>query len=117
MEAVQQAMRVYSDFGFENPQLYRLMFQDLEAEPNREEEQLAQTCVALFSRGVESGAFRDVDPLEETLKTWALFHGFVQLAISGRVPPIPQLPGVLKPTLSGLRDALLAGLEHELKPS
>ncbi len=105
VEALRHVIRVYTDFALENPQLYRLMYQDLELEPNEAEEQLFRLHHEVYQRGIEKGVFRPGEPRKQGAMTWALFHGFIQLAIAGRMP-LPYEPET-RPTLTELRETLI----------
>ncbi len=108
-EAVADSMRRYIDFGLTNPQLYRLMFQEFPVESYSERE-LAHFGLlwafgrSLHARGIEAGVFPPVDPDTETSMTWSTMHGFVQLALSQRLPN-PAGDGTRR--LRVLRDAVV----------
>lgn len=90
-EALAELLRRYVDFGLSHPELYRLMFQDLDPprdlEP--EEELRARRVQALvrerYERGMARGRFRAGDPEIEASLGWSWAHGFVQLALAGRL--------------------------------
>ncbi len=66
---------------------------------------------SLHVRGIESGAFAALDADVETTTTWAVLHGFVQLALSGRLPlPMEDPPGRLLPMRDALIESRLRGL-------
>jgi AcrR family transcriptional regulator len=108
-EAVAESMRRYIRFGLTHPQLYRLMFQEFRVESYSRRE-LAHFGLlwafgrSLHVRGIEAEVFHPGDPDVETSATWAMVHGFVQLALSQRLPS----PAV-KPSgrLEALRDAVI----------
>jgi AcrR family transcriptional regulator len=114
-EAVAEAGRRYIDFALANPELYRLIYQEFSVTQYTETERaqgaaLWQLFRGPYVRGIQSGAFRASDPDVETAIGWAQVHGFVQLALSGRMPP-PATQG-LGLTLAQLRDAII---EHRLR--
>ena len=91
LEAVADSMRRDIDFGLSNPQLYRLMFQGFQVESYSERERehfglLWAFGRGLHARGIENQVFRQGDADAETSSTWATMHGFVQLALSQRLP-------------------------------
>jgi AcrR family transcriptional regulator len=114
-EAVAEAGRRYIDFALANPELYRLIYQEFS--PSEYSDAERSRAVALwqlfrspYARGIESGAFRPSNPDVETALGWAMVHGFVQLALSGRMPPFSAQGREL--TLSQLRDEMI---EHRLR--
>jgi AcrR family transcriptional regulator len=109
-EAVAEAGRRYIDFALAHPELYRLIYQEFSVTHYAEAEQaqaaaLWQLFRGPYVRGIESGAFRVSDPDVETAIGWAQVHGFVQLALSGRMPPRPAQG--LGLTLTQIRDAMI----------
>jgi AcrR family transcriptional regulator len=109
LEAAVDCMRRYIDFGFANPQLYRLMFHEFDVESYSEREQAHRELTWVFARtlhirAIEAGVFRAGDPDAQTSATWATLHGFLLLALTGRLPsPSAELPV----RLSELRDAVI----------
>lgn len=91
-EALAQLMRRYIEFGISNPQLYRLMFQDMtrlqegEFADDPRVARVRLAVVSVYQRGLERGTFRPSDPQLETAVGWAGLHGFVQLTIDGALP-------------------------------
>jgi len=116
-EAVAAMVRAYVDFGLSHPELYRLMTWDFSPEGYTEAERLRTAELwtryrKLYGRGIESGAFRAGDPDVQAAMGWAFVHGFLQLAISGRMPPA----ALKDKTLTELRDALIAERIQALRP-
>ncbi len=101
-EALAEMARVYIEFGLTNPQLYSLMFQELDMmhDLTPDEGKLVQysCCLARnrYSSGIESGVFRPGDPDVEAMLGWAWAHGFVQLVLSERLPPALAQPKQLR---------------------
>jgi len=115
-EAVAESMRRYIHFGLTHPQLYRLMFQEFPIESYSERE-LAHFGLlwafgrSLHVRGIEAGVFAPGDPDVETSTTWATMHGFVQLALSQRLPnPAAEYSGQLTALCDGVIESRLRGL-------
>lgn len=108
--AVADGARRYVDFGLQNYALYSLMFHDIPPYEDRPPEELARVLRArdiglqLYTRGLEQGLFKRIDPVAETIAGWSLVHGFVQLAAEGRLPPNPD---GTRPDLRALLDAVL----------
>ena len=90
--ALGELMRRYIDFGLSNPQLYRLMFQDmtrLQGSEFANDPRVARVrhgVVSVYESGLEQGLFLPCDPELETAVGWAVLHGFVQLTIHGLLP-------------------------------
>ena len=118
VEAVSEGARRYIDFGLENPELYRLMFQELSVSGYATDpavqhaDQTWQLYQKLYQRGIETGRFRNVDPNLQILIGWATFHGFIQLAHAERMPPREAGPA----PLAALRDAVIADRLRALLP-
>ena len=114
--AVAAAGRSYVDFGLEYPELYRLMFQELG--PMRRNGELVGRALEiwelhrnLYERGIASGRFRPSNAQIQAVTGWSMVHGYVQLALSGRVPgPIPDT------SMVELRDRVLDGWIRMLAP-
>lgn len=91
-EAVAAAARCYIDFGLEHPELYRLMFQEImladRLTPLERTRALRawSLSIELYARGIASGRFRASDARTEASLGWACVHGFVQLALAGKLP-------------------------------
>jgi AcrR family transcriptional regulator len=91
-EALAELMRRYIEFGISNPQLYRLMFQDMtrlregEFANDPRVARVRHGVISIYRRGLEGGAFRSCDPELETAVGWAGLHGFVLLTIQGVFP-------------------------------
>ena len=108
-EALRQICLRYIEFGLENPQLYRLMFQELTAlrelgmGDSPPGSSLFQSLREVYTRGVDSGAFRECDVTVEAAVGWAMVHGLVQLAAARRLPN----PAILVEEFAPLRDALI----------
>ncbi|MEN8183158.1 MAG: TetR/AcrR family transcriptional regulator [Myxococcota bacterium] len=115
-EALAEVLRRYMNFGIENPELYRLMFQDmtrLQAGGFPEDPRVArvrQGVVSVYRRGVESGDFRSCDAELETAVGWAWVHGFVQLVNHGQLPShgLSSVPSMVRDTLIEQRVQALA---------
>lgn len=90
--ALVEMLARYGDFGLSNPQLYRLMFQDMtrlregEFPEDPRVARVREGVVSVYRRGVEAGVFRRVDAELEAAVGWAALHGFVQLTIDGLLP-------------------------------
>jgi AcrR family transcriptional regulator len=109
-EAMLEGGRRYLAFAMQHPALYRLMFEEVDLAQFRAEPTVPVPGRALYdlyrdlySRAVESGAIRDIDPEIQTLIGWSAVHGFAMLALSGRLPP-PRMPDA---ELAQIRDAFL----------
>jgi AcrR family transcriptional regulator len=113
--ALAELMRRYIDFGISNPQLYRLMFQDmtrLQGEEFANDARVARVregVVSVYRHGLEQGSFRPCDPELETAVGWAVLHGFVQLTIHGLLPseglssdPAPVLEALIDQRIRAL---------------
>jgi len=90
--AVADAARRYIEFGLEHPELYRLMFQEITLadrltplERNRALRAWSLS-IGLYARGIDSGRFRASDARTEAHLGWSCVHGFVQLALAGKLP-------------------------------
>lgn len=93
--ALKEAGRRYIRFGLENPELYRLMFQEntlsalatrYSVEELRSAFRVWDLVRALYVQGIESGVFRKSDPDREIAISWAAVHGYVQLVTGERLP-------------------------------
>ena len=109
LDAVADSMHRYIDFGLENGELYRLMFQDLPLESYSSRELAHFELLWAFGRSLHVRALEDADAAEgdpdtETSTTWATMHGFVQLALSQR---LPHPTAVRSERLGALRDAVI----------
>jgi AcrR family transcriptional regulator len=109
-EAMLEGGRRYLAFAMQHPALYRLMFEEVDLARFRAEplapvpgRALYDLYRDLYSRAVEAGAIRDIDPEMQTLIGWSAVHGFAMLALSGRLPP-PRMPDA---ELAQIRDAFL----------
>lgn len=117
-EAVADTARRYIQFGLDHPELYRLMFQDIPLAGPFKPEELERVLVgwkqnrSLYERGIASGHFRPSDPELEANIGWAMLHGFVQLANSGRL----QGRGAEAPDMITLRDAIVDARLRALRP-
>jgi len=116
-EALAKLVRRYVQFGVSQPKLYGLMFQNL---PELRTLGLAghprllrlrAGILAIYERGIASGAFLAVDPALAMAVRWAMAHGFVQLVIAQRLPE--DRGGV---DLDRLRDALIDTILRSLRP-
>jgi AcrR family transcriptional regulator len=91
-EAVAEAARRYIEFGLEHPELYRLMFQEImladRLSPLERSRALRAWSISIeiYARGIASGRFRASDARTEASIGWACVHGFVQLALAGKLP-------------------------------
>jgi len=90
-EALVEGAKRYIDFGLANPEIYRLMFQDTAISTFTRDDLIHRSRVwNLFreahARGIASGVLRQGDPDTFNMVGWALLHGFVLLALSGRNP-------------------------------
>jgi len=109
VEAVAEGARRYVDFGLCNSELYRLMFREFSprvytTQATDRTDEFWALYRKLFQRGMEQGVFRSGDPDVEIAMLWAACHGFVELALSERMPP-RQTPDA---ALEALREALVA---------
>lgn len=117
-EAVADMARRYIQFGLEQPELYRLMFQDISISSLLTADEVHralrgwQASKRVYARGIESGVFRKSDPVVEANVGWAWVHGFVQLARAGRLP----LKGMESGSLTEAREAMIAGRLRALRP-
>jgi AcrR family transcriptional regulator len=117
LEAAVDCMRRYIDFGLANPELYRLMFQEFDVESYTDRERAHRELTWVFARsfhtrGIEAGVFRSDDPDAQTSTTWATLHGFLLLAVSGRLPS----PSAEHPVrLAALRDAVIESRMNGLR--
>lgn len=117
VEAVSEGARRYVDFGLANGALYRLTFREFSPagwgprELARIDE-LWSLYRKIFQRGMETGAFRRADPDVAIAMLWAGCHGFVELALSGRMPP----PSAPEAAHGALREALVADRIRALQP-
>jgi AcrR family transcriptional regulator len=109
-EAMIEGGRRYLAFAMENPALYRLMFEEVDLASFRADASVPAPGRALYdlyrdlySRAVEAGTIRDVDPELQTLIGWSAVHGFAMLALAGRLPP-PRMPDA---EMAQIRDAFL----------
>ena len=116
-EALAKLVRRYVQFGVSQPKLYGLMFQNL---PELRTLGLAghprllrlrAGILAIYERGIASGAFVAADPALAMAVRWAMAHGFVQLVIAQRLPE--DQGGV---DLDRLRDALIDTILRSLRP-
>lgn len=114
--AVADAAQRYLDFGVANPELYRLMFQDIELpmddlEPGERERVLRAWDFnrELYARCREAGVCAS-DPEVEAILGWSWVHGYVQLANDGRLPVVDG-----SPSLRVLRDAVVEGRIRALR--
>ena len=116
-EALAKLVRRYVQFGVSQPKLYGLMFQNL---PELRTLGLAghprllrlrAGILAIYERGIASGAFVAADPALAMAVRWAMAHGFVQLVIAQR---LPEHPG--GSDLDRLRDALIDTILRSLRP-
>ena len=92
IEAMVEGGKRYIDFGLANPEIYRLMFQDISVATLPPEDLAQRSRVwSLFrethARGMASGALRKGNPDVFNMVGWSLLHGFVLLSLSGRNPP------------------------------
>jgi AcrR family transcriptional regulator len=91
-QALAELMRRYIDFGLSNPQLYRLMFQDMarlqegEFANDLRVARVRHGVISVYEKGLEQGSFRPCNAELETAVGWAVLHGFVQLTIHGLLP-------------------------------
>jgi AcrR family transcriptional regulator len=91
-EALAGMMARYIQFGLSNPELYQLMFQSLGSlrelglVGDARVLEVRGKILAIYERGMCSGAFRTLDPSIEAGVTWATLHGFVQLVAASRLP-------------------------------
>jgi AcrR family transcriptional regulator len=91
-EALAESMRRYMEFGIENRELYRLMFQDLTSlrdESFRSDprlERFRQAIISVYERGARQGVFRPCDPELETAVGWVALHGYVLFVSQGHLP-------------------------------
>ena len=120
--AVREVCRRYLDFGFEHPELYRLMIQEIDMKVpeelrRREDAQNVrgwELCRDAYVRGIASGVFRQGDPEAETALTWSMLHGLVLLVLAGRLPRM-GIEG-RRGELASLRDALIEERLRALRP-
>lgn len=84
VEALKAGGRAYVRFGFEQPEVYRVLFElkpefiaadIIESAPATSD--AFEMLVAAMKRCVDSGAFRPVDPFVAALVVWTGLHGFV----------------------------------------
>ena len=116
-EALAGKMAAYIQFGLSNPELYQLMFQNLASmrelglahDPRLLE--FRGKVLAVYERGMRSGAFRTLDPGVEASVTWAIVHGFVQLVAAGRLPLLHT-----SADLRQLQDATIESRLRSLRP-
>jgi AcrR family transcriptional regulator len=107
--ALRQICLRYIGFGLENPELYRLMFQDMTTlrELGMGDDPLGsrlfQALREVYTRGVANGSFRNCDATVEAAVGWAMVHGLVQLASARRLPN----PALFLEEFAPLRDALV----------
>ena len=116
LEAV---IRAYLKFGADRPELYRLMFDEIDFAKHRGDPTVLGVGRALFelyrdlyARGVASGAIRSIDPELQALISWSAIHGFAMLALAGRMPP-PRMPSADR---DAMRDAFLGFMGDALRP-
>jgi AcrR family transcriptional regulator len=114
--AVADAAQRYLDFGLANPELYRLMFQDIELpmddlEPAERERVLRAWDFnrELYARCRDAGVCSS-DPEVEAMLGWSWVHGYVQLANAGRLPVVE-----VSPNLRVVRDAVVEGRIRALR--
>ncbi|NNL66688.1 MAG: TetR/AcrR family transcriptional regulator [Myxococcales bacterium] len=116
-EAVQESARRYVEFGMEHGALYRLMFREFSPatypEHGRQRiDQVWEIYRKIFQRGIECGEFRNMDPDIAISMLWSACHGFVELALSERMPP--RAVSAVR-SLEALREALLEDRIHALR--
>jgi AcrR family transcriptional regulator len=123
LEDVRQAMaeggRRYLEFALAHPTLYKLMFDEFDVGPYRDDPAVFVPGRALFdqyrdlyARAVAAGSIRRIDPEVQTLISWSAIHGFAMLALSGRLPP-PRMPLA---DLGAIRESFLGFLDGALRP-
>ncbi len=95
---LQRMMHSYFEFWSERPHGFQMLMAGLgreartkaSAELVAEYDRRAGACLGLLrdvlTRGMESGAFRRIDPDTLTVGIWGACHGVLQLAISGGNP-------------------------------
>ena len=118
VEAVRVSTRRYLDFGLENGSLYRLMFREFSPTSYSEDglrriDEIWALYRKIFQSGMEAGVFRNANPDIEIAMLWSACHGFVELALSQRMPPRPAPDAA---PLAGLRDAVVADRIRALRP-
>jgi AcrR family transcriptional regulator len=118
-QAMAEGGRRYLDFALAHPTLYKLMFDEFDIGPYRDDPAVLVPGRALFdvyrdlyARGVAAGCIRAVDPDVQTLLSWSAIHGFAMLVLSGRLPP-PRMPMA---DLTAIREGFLGFLEDALRP-
>lgn len=119
-EAVREAAIRYVQFGLEQPELYRLMFQDISVDwlARLADDQRDRILRAwelnrrLYRRGIERGDFPAADPDIEAIIGWAWVHGFVQLAAAARLPL--RAPG--SASLKHALEAMVTARVRALRP-
>lgn len=91
IEAMVEGAKRYIDFGLANPEIYRLMFQDIPVKTLPPDD-LAQRSrvwnlfVSTHTRGIEASVLRAGDAASFNMVGWSMLHGFVLLALSERNP-------------------------------
>ncbi len=119
VQAVEGWTRAYIDFAFEQREVYKLMFHDIQislAELNSDDREWMgrfwEMMRDAYARGFASGAFDTGDPETEASIGWAATHGFVQLVNSGRLP-VQSRRGSAE--LTKLREAFVASRMRSLR--
>ncbi len=118
VDAVRESARRYVDFGLENGALYQLMFREFEpagyeAQAVQRIDEVWSLYRKIFQRGMEQGVFRNADPDAEIAMLWSSCHGFVELALSDRMPPRPAAQAG---SVASLREHLLDDRIRALRP-
>jgi AcrR family transcriptional regulator len=104
VESLRRRGRAYVRFGLENPEPYRILFMT-RTDDGRRSDALSgaggrafQHLVDAVQRGIDSGAFRRVDPVLAATGVWMAVHGVTSALIS--------MPGFPWPDVEALVDHL-----------
>jgi AcrR family transcriptional regulator len=97
VESLRRRGRAYVRFGLENPEPYRILFMTrTEGAPQREAltgagARAFQHLVDAVQRGIDTGAFRRVDPVLAATGVWTAVHGVTAALISMPGFPWPDV--------------------------
>lgn len=117
LEGLKRMGRAYVGFGTENPEPYRLLMMtkhehdDYNVTPDADDPSEGDIAFSLLveqvTRCIETGVFKEMDPLEASLIVWSGVHGLTALVIT--TPENYGWPGDITDRLC---DVMMEGLSH-----
>jgi len=116
VESLRRRGRAYVRFGLENPEPYRILFMTRTDDAERPDAltgagaRAFQHLVDAVQRGIDSGAFRRVDPVLAATGIWMAVHGVTSARISMPRFPWPDLEELV----DHLTDTQIRGLTEPL---